>query len=129
MGYRLSTTVSTAVIASPAAAAETVICTCGPINPPGDAVVVLLHWFIEFTVGTNGVTATLKLRRGAATSSTLINVGAAATVVAPNVVRFGGSYFDSPGAVAEQQYSLTLTVGSASAASTVSDVCLIAAVL
>lgn len=126
---RNAITFSNTIIASPPLAAETVVCTCGPISPINDTAQILLLWFVEFTVGTSGTSAKVLLRRGASTSSTLINVGQASTVVAANLVRFGGSYMDAPGAVAEQLYSLTLTIGAGAAASTVSDVSLIACCL
>jgi hypothetical protein len=129
MGVRLGSVFSNAIVGSPALAAETIICTTGALNLAVDNAQVLLVGFVEITIGTSGVSLTLRLRRGAATSSTLINVGSAATVAATNVVRHSICYADSPGVVAGVQYSLTAQVGSGAAASNVSDVGLMAMVL
>lgn len=126
---RYAVSFTNTIIASPATNAEVVVATTGAINQIYDGTPIVLFWFVEFTVGTSGVSANAKLRRGTTTGGTLINVGQAATVVAGNLVRFSGVYQDSPGAVAEQQYSLSLTIGSGAATSTVSDVALLAVVL
>jgi hypothetical protein len=126
---RLALTNSNAIIASPAAAAETIVATCGPLSLIVDTAQVLLLWFVEFTVGTSGTSAKALLRRGATVSATQINVGALTTVVAGNLVRFSGFYIDSPASGANLQYSLSLTIGAGAATSTVSDVQIIATVL
>lgn len=129
MAYRFASVQTNVIVASPAAAAETIVATTGAINPPNDAAVFLLFWFCELTIGTSGTALNAKIRRGAALTSTLINVGQARTVAAGNLVSFSGYYFDTPGAVAEVQYSLTLQVTAGAAASTLTDVCLLALAL
>lgn len=129
MGVRMASVFSNAIVGSPALAAETIICTTGAINLAVDNAQVLLVAFVEMTIGTSGVLLTLRLRRGSALTSTLVNVGNGATVAATNVVRHSMCYADSPGVVAGVQYSLTAQVGSGAAASTVSDVGLLAFVL
>lgn len=123
---RFATVFTNTIIASPAAGAETVIATTGGINPATDTAPIILLWFVELTIGTSGVSCKALLRRGSATSGTLINVGQATTVVAANLYRFSGVYQDTPGAVGELQYSLSLLIGSGAAPSTVSDVALLA---
>jgi hypothetical protein len=129
MGVRLGSIYSKTILASPAAAAETVICTTGPINLFTDGAQVLLCWFLDLTIGTNGTGLAIRLRRGTAITDTVLNIAINATVVAANVVRHSGCYFDSPPNVAEQQYSLTAQVNLGSAPSTINDVCLAVMVL
>lgn len=129
MAVHASSVSSTTILSNAIGAAETVICICPPLNLPLDGAAVMLWWFIEFLVGTGGVNSTIRLRRGSVVSSPLINVGNAANASAGTTVRFSGVYTDLPGIVAGQQYSLTLQVGSASTASAVNDVCLVALAL
>lgn len=129
MGVRMASVFSNTIVASPALAAETVICTTGAINLAVDNAQVILVAFVEITIGTSGTLLTLKLRRGTTTAATLINVGNGATVVAANIVRHSIVYADSPGVVAGLQYSLTATVANGAATSTVGDVGLLAFVL
>ena len=77
------------------------------------------------TPGTNGVTATFKIRKGSTTSGNAPTYGGltgALTVVATDPLQFVVEGVDLPGAVAGQQYCVTVTVGSASAASVLADV-------
>lgn len=129
MGVRLSSVFTNVIVGSPALAAETIIATTGAIQLAIDNAQVILVAFVEITVGTSGTGLTLRLRRGNALTSALVNVGNAATVVAANLVRQSLVYADSPGVVAGLQYSLTAQVTAGAAASTVSDVGLLAFVL
>lgn len=109
------------VDASPAAAAETVIATLTIPNFGDLAVVsgIQLRGWLAFTVGTAGVSATLRIRQ-TNVSGTVVKSSGATTVTAANLLEMSVSGFDvTPGVSA---YALTLTVGSASAASTVSAV-------
>ena len=126
---RYAVSFTNTIIASPALAAETIVATTGAISQVYDGASIFLFWFCELTIGTSGISLNAKLRRGAALTSTLVNVGQARTVVAGNLVSFSGVYFDNAGIVAGVQYSLTLTIGSGAAASTLTDVALLAAVL
>lgn len=109
------------VVASPSAGSETIIAS---VNVPdfGNTTItsgVRLHGWAAFTVGTNGVSATLKIRQTDASGTTVASTGAL-TVTAANLVAFDVLGADAaPGAA---KYVLTLTVGSGSAASTVSAV-------
>jgi hypothetical protein len=126
---RYAVTFTSTIVASPAAASETIVATTGPIGLIYDGAAVFVWWFCELTIGTSGVSLNAKLRRGAALTSTLVNVGQARTVVAGNLVSFSGCYVDNAAGASAPQYSLTLTVGSGAAASTLTDVMLLAAVL
>jgi hypothetical protein len=115
---------SATVVASPAAAAETTICT---VTIPDDIAIMLgvvLIGYAAFTVGTNGVSANLKLRQ-TNTSGTTIKASGAVTETAANLDGRSIAGVDTAG-TAGAVYVLTLTVGSGSAASTVSAVSLIA---
>lgn len=109
------------VDASPAAAAETVIATLTIPNFGDLAVVsgIQLRGWLAFTVGASGVSATLRIRQ-TNVSGTVVKSSGATTVTAASLLEMSISGFDAtPGVSA---YALTLTVGSAAAASTVSAV-------
>lgn len=116
-----------AVTASPTDATETIIAT---LTLVGDIAVVsgiALFGWAAFTAGTNGVSATLKLRRTNASGTTVASSGAvtavAASLYGPSILGF-----DTGPTMPGQVYVLTLTVGSASAGSTVSAVELLAVI-
>lgn len=119
---------STAVAASPAAAAETVVCT---LTIPSDVQAnagVYLSGYIAFTVGTAGASATVKLRQ-TGTSGTTIQTSGAVTATAAALVDRAIVGFDTAPVLPNQVYVVTLTVGSANAASTVSAATLVAVVI
>lgn len=110
---------STTVAASPAAATETTICT---LTVTGDLAVgkgILLSGWLAFTVGTSGVSATVKIRQ-TGTSGTTIAATGAQNVTAADIRSFAIQGIDTAGVLPNQVYVLTLTVGSGAAASTVS---------
>ena len=115
---------STTVVASPTDATETII---GSVQLVGDlsyATGVFLIAQCSLTVGTNGVSVQLKWRR-TSVGGTTVTTGGVSTSVAANVVYRELIGLDtSPGT--DQIYKLTLTVGSASAASTVSQLGILA---
>ena len=115
--------VSTTVVASPAAAAETII---AQIALTGDVAVlrsVIVRGFAAFTVGTNGTAVTLRIRKDNVSGTIVGNSGAltggiaAANLVVENVVGVDASPSNTG-----QVYCLTLQVTAGSAASTVSAV-------
>lgn len=120
---------STAVVASPSAAAETIIAS---LTIPSNVVVVngvILFGWCAYTVGTNGTTVQLQIRQTSVGGSSIVATGAlsgsqhgAAILSADDV---GG--FDSAPA-ANQVYKLTMQVANASATSTVSAVQFVAIV-
>ena len=115
---------SATVAASPAAAAETTICTVTIPDDVALALGVLLIGYAAFTVGTNGVSATLRLRQ-TDTSGTVVTSSGAVTETAANLDARSIVGLDTAAAVG-QVYVLTLTVASGSAASTVSAARLVA---
>lgn len=107
------------VSASPADATETVIgtLTIPDFNVLSLAAGVRLRGWAAFTVGTNGVSATLRIRQTNVAGNVVASTGAT-TVTAANLVAREVMGFDASPSVGT--YVLTLTVGSASAASAVS---------
>lgn len=127
MGVRFPSVASNASFALPASAAETVIVTTPPLNIPLDFAQVFLHWFIAFVGGTAITAAVFRLRRGTTVAGALVGSPPYQSALnAGNTVFYSGSYFDTPGAVAGQQYSLTLVQLSATGAGTINDISLIA---
>lgn len=109
--------------------AETVIATTPPIIQPIDNALVLVLWTFSIALAAATATLSMRLRRGTTTGGTLVNVSLAPTVTASATVMFAGHYFDTPGVVAGQQYSMCVVCGSAGANSTVNDVCITALAL
>jgi len=115
---------SASVVASPAAAAETIIATVTIPDDVALALGVLVIGYAAFTVGTNGVSANLRIRQTDA-SGTIVKASGAVTETAANLDGRSLVGLDTAASVA-QKYVLTLTVGSGSAVSTVSAVSLVA---
>jgi hypothetical protein len=115
--------VTTAVVGSPAAAAETIIAS---LTISGDLAVlrsVILRGFAAFTVGTSGTAVTLRIRQTNVSGTVVGTTGAltggiaAAALVVENVAGV-----DASPANTGQVYVMTLQVTAGSAASTVSAV-------
>lgn len=119
---------SSTVVASPTDATETIVAS---VTCTGDIAVVsgiIVMAFAAFTIGTNGTSANLKIRRTNASGSTQAATGAVneGTTAATNLVYRYAQAFDTGPTMPGQVYVATLTVGAASAGSTVSGVSLIA---
>lgn len=101
-----NTTTSLAVI--PASGAETVLCTTPPLNLILDFAQVLLFWELVALIGAGSAGVTFRIRRGTTTAGALVTTNAQfMSVGAGNNAFWSGTYVDTPGAVAGQQYSLT----------------------
>ncbi len=116
---------STTVVASPAAAAETIIASITISEPEAIAAGILLSGWAAFTVGTNGTAVRLRIRRTNVAGTVVADTGAltggvaAAALMAQDV-----EGVDQPAASQGDVYVLTLQVTGGSAASTVSAVSL-----
>jgi hypothetical protein len=112
---------SAAVVASPAAAAETIICTVTVNTQARPDQVVWLQGFAAFTVGTSGTSARLRIRRtdvaGAVQGDTGATTGG---IAATNLVDANVSGIDALGAIGAMVYVLTLQIAAGAAVSTVS---------
>lgn len=116
---------SEVVVASPAAAAETTICSVTVGGDLSTALGVVLMGWATYTVGTNGVSVLFKLRRTDA-SGTTVTASGAETTTAANLGSRTIMGVDDGQVAARQVYVLTMTVASGSAESTVSAVTLLA---
>jgi hypothetical protein len=119
---------TTTVVASPAGATETIIASLTISSNLTINSGIRLRGWAAFTVGTNGTTYELKIRRTNTSGATQADTGAigtsATSLVANSVV---GN--DTGATLPGQVYVLTLTVANGSAASTVSAVSLEAVVV
>ncbi len=119
---------SATVVASPADATETIIASV-TINRDLDVGLgIMVKGFAAYTVGTAGVSGNLRIRR-TNVAGTIVKATGALTVVATELHAPSILALDTGIATAGAVYVLTLTVASASAASTVSAVELIALVI
>jgi hypothetical protein len=116
------------VAGSPALAAETVIASL-TLPGFGDTAVVSgisFDAWAAFTVGTSGVSATMRIRQTNVSGAVVATTGAL-TVVATNLVQVNVQGFDAAPGVGV--YALTLQIGSGAAPSTVSALSLQAIVI
>lgn len=110
--------VSTTVVASPALAAETII---GSVTLPSGltyASGVILRGWAAYTVGTSGVSVTLKIRQTSVSGTTIATTGLTTATAADLYALTIDGFDTAPGDA--QVYKFTMTVGSGAAASTVS---------
>ncbi len=128
MGVRFPSIASSTFVGPlPASAAETVILTTPPLNISLDFSQIFLQWACDILAGTGTTALVFRLRRGTTAAGTLINAAAwTHTLAAGNSAVLSGAYFDTPGAVAGQQYSLTVSQTGAAAAGTFNDGALLA---
>jgi hypothetical protein len=115
---------SSTIVASPTAAVETTICT---VTIPSGLILglgVILVAQAGFTIGANGVTASLRIRQ-TGTSGSAVGSSGPVTVVAASAYSSGIVGIDTA-PLAAGVYVLTLTVASATATSSVSAAKLVA---
>jgi len=128
MGVRFPSVQSNVFVGPlPANATETVVCTTPPFTPPQDFSVIFISWFFAFLAGTGVTSVFFNLRRGTTTGGAALRLnpwGLAQTASANGF--FSGNYFDSPGAVAGLQYSLTIIQTGATAGGTQVDTAMLA---
>lgn len=131
MGVRLPSVFSNAFVGPlPASVAETVILVSPPISEPIDNAQILIFWACSILPGTSVTAHQFRVRRGNGITGALVtaSVWTDATTAAISTTS-AGVYFDAPGAVAGQQYSLTVVQGGATGAGTFNDGCILAMVL
>lgn len=116
---------SATVVASPAAAAETIIATVTIDRDLALGLGVLLLGYAAYTVGTAGVSANFRIRR-TNVSGTIVKASGAKTVAATELHDESIVAVDTGASLPNQVYVLTMIVASASAESTVSAVELVA---
>lgn len=119
---------STAIVGSPALAAETIVCTLTVTGDIAAITGVLLLGFVAFTVGTSGTAGTAQIRRTDVNGSSIVSSGAvSATAAALTERQVVG--FDTGPTLPGQVYVLDLTVTGGAAVSTVSATTLVAIVV
>lgn len=123
MGVRFPSVASTTFIGPlPATAAETVILTSPLLNPTQDNAQVFILWACDILAGTGTTALVFRIRRGTTAAGALVNAAAwTHTLAAGNTAVLNGVYPDVPGAIAGQQYSLTVSQTGATAAGTFND--------
>jgi hypothetical protein len=109
------------VVASPATNAETIIASLTLSDAIQIVSNIKIFGWCSFTVGTSGVTATLRVR-ATNVAGTLLQTTGAITVVAGQVYAPSIQAVDGSGVLPGQVYVLTLQIGSGAATSTVSAV-------
>lgn len=128
MGVRFPSQASNTFVGPlPANATETVILSSPPLNISLDFSQVMIFWACNILAGATTTALVFKLHRTASTLSP--NVFAAAwthTLAAASSAVMSGCYFDTPGAVAGQQYFLTVSQTAATGAGTFNDGALLA---
>jgi hypothetical protein len=132
MGVRFPSVASNTFIGPlPASNAETVVLTTPPINEPIDNAQIILMWVANILAGTATTSLVFHVRRGTTAVGTSVGVagGWVVTLAAGQDGNSSGWYFDFPGIVAGQQYSLTVSQTAATGAGTWIDGALLAMVL
>jgi hypothetical protein len=121
---------STAVVASPTANAETII---GQITIPANAVIstgIILNGWAAYTVGTSGTSGRLRIRQTGTSGATVADTGVIATGhTAGLLVADDVNGVDTAGTLPGQVYVLTLLIAAGAATSTVSAVYLVATIV
>lgn len=128
MGVRFpSVSITATGVVLPANANETVLAVTPPLNISLDFAQIFLTWFANMLAGTGTTALVFRLRRGTTVlGATIGNTSWPFTTVAGNNVVVGGGYPDTPGAVAGQQYALTVSQTGATAAGTLNDCAVLA---
>jgi hypothetical protein len=128
MGVRFpSVSTTTFVGPLPANANETVVLTTPPLNISLDFAQIILLWMGSILTGATTNNLIYRIRRGTTTAGTFIGALSWQEVQSAAVATtMSGIYVDTPGAVAEQQYSLTVVQQAATGAGTWQDGCLLA---
>ncbi len=127
MGVRFPSVQSIVLVnASVGINTETVVVTTPPLNISLDFSTILLFWYMVHTVGTTATSTNYKIRRGTTIAGALVNVSVNVQQTAGQNVFGSGFYFDTPGAVAGQQYSLTCIDPGSTVVGTITDAALLA---
>jgi hypothetical protein len=120
--------ISTTIVASPTAATETAIASITISNSIQTPLGVIIIATAAATIGTSGVSGRLRVYHGTSSGTSIGDTGAT-TVVATDLYNETVIGFDNAPVLPGQVYTVTLTVGSAVAGSTVSQVRLVALVI
>ncbi len=103
---------------------EMAVVTSPPLNISLDNAQVQIFWFYVMTLAAGTTAVSYRIRRGSGVAGTQVNVNSIIAEVASTVICRSGTYIDTPGVVAGQQYSLTVLTVAAGAAGTIQDACI-----
>ncbi len=109
--------------------AETNLVNLTGVNLPLDSALVMLFWWFTLTIGVGTTSVQALVRRGSTATGVAVTPGRSLTATAGNIAFFSGCITDSPGIVAEQQYSMSVIQNGATANGTANEGALIAMVL
>jgi hypothetical protein len=128
MGVRLPSVASSTFVGPfPATNAETAILTTPPLNITQDFSQILLLASCNILAGASVTALVFRIRRGVGVGGTVVNANPwTVTLAAAASGGLAEFYFDTPGAVAGQQYTLTCSQTGATGASTFNDGALLA---
>ena len=107
-----STTVTNATVVT---TTETVVQLSPGFSTTYDGDAVMMTGTIDFTTGTGTTAVTVRCRRGNGITGTQVGVSEADTLAAGVSSPIGFDFVDFPGAVAGQQYSITIQQTGATA--------------
>lgn len=110
---------SNQISGTPSAAAETAIVTINGISTRGPADAVLLRGIVNLNAGTAATAATLTLWRDSGAGGKAVASSSGNSVTAGDGYTFDIEGIDTPGEVAEQQYTLLLQMTGATAATAI----------
>lgn len=101
--------------------AETAVVTTPPLNISLDFATIIILWSMTHTVGTTATASRYFLRRGSGLGGTQIYASGSISGAAGNVVLASQIFFDTPGAVAGQQYTLSCIDPGSTVAGAIAD--------
>jgi hypothetical protein len=128
MGVRFPSVASNTLLAANAVNnAETAVVTTPLLVPSLDgATIILLGYVATSALGATTTSVAMRLRRGSGLGGIIVNVPQNTFGTAGNTFSWAFCYFDTPGAVAGQQYTLTFQANAATANTNFTDAALIA---
>lgn len=121
-------TANTTIVASPALAAQTTVATINVKGQPSCLLGVLVWCKLSFTIGTSGVSYQVRTYRGTSSGTKLDDTGAV-TAVAADLYSDTVIALDPTQPGNGQLYTVTLTIASGAAASTISALTIVAAAI
>lgn len=110
----------------PANATETVVALTPPLTITLDFAQIFIFWLFNITAGTGTTAVAFRVRRGNTVAGLLVSGVDAHTLAAGNQANVIGFTVDTPGAVAGQQYCLTLLQTGATGAGVANDIVILA---
>jgi hypothetical protein len=112
MGVRWPGNANTALLTNSCPpVSATAVLTTAPLNFSIDGALAVLLWYLLVEAPANAGDVVVGLLRGSGIAGAVVNRGALRPLVPSAVQELAGVYTDSPGAAAEQQWTLVIAVG------------------